>query len=76
MESKLVFHRLPQAKKFDGSYDARDYSKENIRNNTLHTYRYEPRKRILQIFDDNKKLFRTYSVVFLSYDCLVLKLIP
>ena len=76
MESNLVFHRLPQAKKFDGSYDARDYSKENIRSNTPHTYRYEPRKRILQLFDDNKKLFRTYSVVFLSYDCLVLKLMP
>jgi hypothetical protein len=75
MENDLVFHRQVSAKSKDQLFSMPDYSKEHTHFGPLRSYQYDRGNRLLLVYDDKKKLYRTYRVAFISLDCLVLELI-
>lgn len=75
-ESDLVLHRLPQT---DGSHSSNNnptYSKSYPHVGPACTYRYDRVTRLLRIYDDNKKLLRTFRVLLITDYYMELELIP
>jgi hypothetical protein len=73
-ESEQVLHRLPQT---DGTHSANNkpkYGKSITHVGPECIYRYDRRTRLLRMYDDKKKLLRTFSVVYVSDNYLELEL--
>jgi hypothetical protein len=75
-ESELVFHRLPQPDASHSANNKPNYSKSYPHVSAECLYRYDRRTRLLQMYDDKKKLLRTFSVVYITDDYMELELIP
>ncbi|MCS3802112.1 hypothetical protein [Niastella sp. OAS944] len=75
-ESDLVLHRLPQTDGSRSSNNKPAYTKSYQHAGPACTYRYDRSTRLLRIYDDNKKLLRTFRVLLITDIYLELELIP
>ncbi|THU38362.1 hypothetical protein FAM09_16950 [Niastella caeni] len=77
LESKLVFHEEPPSKSRERQFFSLPrYSREHKFTSPFRIYKYDRHKKILNVYDDKKKLYRAFRVVFINPECLVLELMP